>query len=241
MKNPSDSKSLCDQAMDAVQSTIGSQQEDNRLTTSEANVFNSAMLAFYSIAIRTGWPAESYLRVRDGLLKSGWLPKTELQDIANLATQRKLVANKIIRPEGERNFSFSEGFVLIHPDVEAAEIEILGSESHGSADLEDNSLKVKLPREFWNVSVLTMASEFVWKASSNSYSREMSDYVTLNHVRTKGFAHYENSKRIKVSGSTAYFCRDGQGNYFSAEASGLKLADGEIPISFTARADSRMM
>ena len=233
--------SLCEQAMEAVQTAINSQPQENRLTTSEANVFSSAMLAFHFIAVRTQWPAAAYLHSRDVLLESGWLPKTDLPDIANLATQRQLVAEKIVRSEGNRTFSFSEEFILIHPDVEAAEIKILGSESHRSAELENNSMIIELPREFWNVAVLAMASEMLWKAGSTNYSKQTTDYLMLNDIRTKGTVFNADKKHIKVSGSSTTYGRDGYGNYFSAEACGSKLSDCETPISFRAYADSRML
>ena len=230
-----------DQAMDEVQRIIASQKDDNQLTPKESKLFLSAMRAFHYMAIGSSWPAAGYFGSLDGLLESGWLPETGWQDVANLATQRQMIASRIVRPQDKRRFAFSESFNLIYPDVKSAKIVIVGSESHDSADLEDNSIMIHLPREFWNVAVLTMGSEFLWKASSSNYSKQMSNYVTLNHVRTKGIAHYENSKHMKINGSSVTSGRDGHGNYFSAEASGEKLVEGEIPISFSARSHSRML
>ncbi len=107
--------------------------------------------------------------------------------------------------------------------------------------MEEASITIDLPREFWNVSVLLMSSEILCRAGQTSYSRSATDYLMLNDVRNKGRVHYENSKRIKVSGKTSSCGRDGQGNIFTAEASGDKLAADEIPIHFVARAYSRML
>ena len=64
-------KSLRELAMDALNSSIRSQRDDNRLTQNEAIVFRSAMHAFFSIATIQGGPAATYLQTREALLEDG--------------------------------------------------------------------------------------------------------------------------------------------------------------------------
>lgn len=231
-------KPIHELAMDAVNSSIESQRDDNQLTQKEATVFRSAMRAFFAIALLPGWPSATYLRTRDDLLEDGWEPLKESSDESE---PRQIVADRIVRPKGTRNFEFVEGFGLIHPELAAAALTISGEERHDTGDFENNAISIELPREFWNVSVAIMKAELLWRAGGTHYTRKQSDYVSLNHVRTKAPVHYENSKHIKVEGSSTTTGRDGHGNYFTAEASGIKLAADEIPISFTARAHSRML
>ena len=236
-------KSLRELAMDALNSSIESQRDDNRLTQNEATVFRSAMHAFFTIATLKGGPAAAYLQTREALLEDGWEQPKDLghDELSEAAEPQQTVANRIVRPKDNGYFAFSEGFALIHPKLHAASISIYGNERHDTGDFENNSISVELPREFWNVSVAVMYSEVLWQAGGSTYSKKQSDYVSLNHVRTKALVHYENSKHIKVEGSSTTSGRDGYGNYFTAEASGVKLANGEIPISFIARANSRML
>ena len=236
-------KSLRELAMDAVNSSIESQRDDNRLTQNEATVFRSAMHAFFSIATIQGGPATTYLQTREALLEDGWKqPKDSGRDkLSEEAEPQQTVANRIVRPKDGGYFTFSEGFALIHPELHAAAVSIYGDERHDTGDFENNSISVELPREFWNVSVAVMYSEVLWRAGGSTYAKKQSDYVSLNHVRNKAPVHYENSKYIRVEGSSTTSGRDGYGNYFTAEASGVKLANGEIPISFVARANSRML
>ena len=224
-------------AMEAVQHIIDTQSDENRLTTKEAHVFQSAIKAFFSIAIKSGWPAATYFRSRDELLENGWVPQIET---GSDLEPRALADNHIVRPQ-DRNFAFSETFDLVHPDQPEATITIRGSESHDGIDHENNLILIGLPRIFWNVSVITMSSKILWRASNTDYSKQASHFFTFNNLRKEGPLYNEDRTYLDVSGNSEMSCRDGEGNSFIAKASGKKLAAGETPITFTAKSYSRML
>ena len=230
-------------AMQEVQRTVDSQPDDNRLTATEAHSFQMAVRAFLSIAMGPGWPAAAYLAARDELLDGGWVPQVgdgEQAGEGDVADPRSRVADRIIRPE-ERNFAFSETFELVHPDQPDVTIQIQASESHDGIDHENNLIAIGLSRIFWNVAVTIMSSEALWRASSSRYSRQASYFTTLNSIRNASPRYLENRIHVEVSGNSESSGRDGHGKSFGAQASGSKLVEGETPITFSAKAYSRML
>ena len=115
-------------------------------------------------------------------------------ELSKEAEPQQTVANRIVRSKDGEHFAFSEGFALIHPKLHAASVSICGNERHDIGDFENNSISVGLPSEFCNVSVAVMYSEVLWQAGGSTYAKKQSDYVSLNHVRTKVLVHYEKSE-----------------------------------------------